>query len=169
MNAARPSRHLADEHEDLSDEPPRGDRLRFEVIFASLWLAFGLFLLPALIFWVGDGLLGGYRENAGLATFYGDFFGDLADGSGRAWALALGPLLLIYVLRAIFIGVTSKPAARTEDDSRSPGSISGRISGAISGTSSGKVSGPRRAPPKKESVKRAPVRPARVEPRMGGD
>ncbi len=31
---------------------------RFELIFASLWLAFGLFVLPALIFWAGSVLLG---------------------------------------------------------------------------------------------------------------
>ncbi|HEY0941244.1 MAG TPA: hypothetical protein VGE08_14185 [Steroidobacter sp.] len=151
MNAARHSRHLPEETlEDVSDEPPRSNRLRFELIFASLWLAFGLFVLPALIFWVGSSLLEAYGENAGLSTFYVDFFGDLADGSGRAWTLALGPLLLIYVLRAIFIGVKSAPAAQADGDDEIPSPV-------------------RRAPPKKEPAKRAPTRPARVEPRMGSD
>ena len=80
------------------------NRTRFELIFASVWLAFGLFLLPALIFWVGVVLLGPYGEGqgAGMGTFYGDFFADLAQGEVRAWALALGPLVLISLLRAIF-------------------------------------------------------------------
>src|SRR5690606_2229166 len=120
MNAARQPRHPADGPlEDLSVEPPP-DRLPFGLIFASLWLAFGLFLLPALIFWVGNSLLGAYGEDAGLSTFYVDYFGDLADGSGRAWVLALGPLLLIYVLRGIFIGVKSKPAAPADVDDDIP-------------------------------------------------
>jgi len=50
-------------------------------------------------------MLGPYGEGvgAGMGTFYGEFYGDLASGVGRAWTLALGPLLLISMLRAIFI------------------------------------------------------------------
>lgn len=147
MNAARQSVPNANDTDDLSTEQRRGSRVRFELIFASLWLAFGLFLLPALIFWVGNALLDAYGENAGLSTFYIDFFGDLADGSGRAWTLALGPLLLIYLLRAIFIGVKSEPTARADVEDETP---------------------PRHAPPKKEPAKRASTRAARVEPRIGG-
>jgi hypothetical protein len=89
-------------------QPPRQrSRLRFELIFASAWLAVGLFLLPALIFMVGASLLGPYGENGGsLGRFYADFFGDLAAPSGRAWALALGPLVLISLVRAVFLGVS---------------------------------------------------------------
>lgn len=148
MNAA------AHTDDDVSDEP-RTHRVRFELIFASLWLAFGLFVLPALVFWVGGALLGPYgvggeEQGAGLSTFYVDFFGDLADGSGRAWSLALGPLLLIYLLRAIFIGVKADRAERTplDDDEPPPP--------------------PRRAPVRKE-IRRPTGRPARVEPRMGND
>lgn len=143
MNAA------AHTDDDVSDEQRHARRLRFELIFASLWLAFGLFLLPALIFWVGGALMGPYGENAGLSTFYIDFFGDLADGSGRAWGIALGPLLLIYLLRAIFIGVKPDQLEResVDDDEPPP---------------------PRRASVKKEA-KRPAGRPARVEPRMGND
>lgn len=152
MKAERHSRTLADEPaDDLSDQQPRSHRLRFELIFASLWLAFGLFLLPAMIFWVGSGLLGVYGENAGLSTFYIDFYGDLADASGRAWTLALGPVLLMYLLRAVFIGVKSGSAARDEDDEDEV------------------PPPPRREPIKKEPAKRASTRAPRVEPRMGSD
>jgi hypothetical protein len=85
--------------------------MRFELIFGSVWLAFGLFLLPAIIFWVGITLLGPYGEaqGAGMGTFYGDFYGDLAQGEARAWALALGPLVVISLIRAVFIGTRPKP------------------------------------------------------------
>jgi|SRR5687768_7353045 len=79
-------------------------RARFEVIFTSIWLAVGLFALPATIFIVGGALLGPYGDNSGLGRFYGDFFGDLAEPSVRAWAIALGPLTLISLLRLVFAG-----------------------------------------------------------------
>jgi hypothetical protein len=84
-------------------------RARFEVIFASIWLAVGLFVLPATIFIVGGALLGPYGDNSGLGRFYGDFFGDLAEPSVRAWAIALGPLILISLLRLVFVGAGPGP------------------------------------------------------------
>ncbi len=143
MNAA------AHHDDEVSDEQRRSRRLRFELIFASLWLAVGLFLLPALIYAVGAALLGPYGQNAGLSTFYSDFFADLADASGRAWSIALGPLLLIYLLRALFIGVKADKVERDTLDEDEPPP-------------------PRRAAAPKET-KRPAGRPARVEPRMGGE
>ena len=122
--------------------PPRPhSRLRFELIFASAWLAVGLFALPALIFLVGNSLLGSYGDNGGsLGRFYADFFGDLAEPSGRAWALALGPLVLISLVRAVFLGV---PRPATPDD-KAPDA------------------------PRKASAE-APREHTRVEPRVGLD
>jgi hypothetical protein len=151
MNAA-----YDDSVDELSADERRGRRLRFELIFASLGLAFGLFLLPALIYWVGSALLGPYGEKAGLSTFYVDFYGDLADGSGRTWILAVGPLALVYLLRAIFIGVRSKKVEAVDTD-EAP------------------YEPPRRAapPPRREPAvrrdKASSGRAARVEPRMGSD
>jgi hypothetical protein len=103
-------------------------RARFELIFASIWLAVGLFALPATIFAVGGALLGPYGDNGGLGRFYGDFFGDLAEPSVRAWAIALGPLVLISILRLVFAGAGRGPEKpqearaaaprRTSEDSR---------------------------------------------------
>lgn len=94
-------------------EVPAGNRyrrrLRFEAIFASIWLAIGLFALPAAIFAVGGALLGPYGETGRLGRFYGDFFGDLAEPSIRAWAIVLGPLALISILRLIFAGAGRGP------------------------------------------------------------
>jgi hypothetical protein len=84
-------------------------RARFELIFAGVWLVVGLLVLPATIFAVGGALLGPYGDNGGLGRFYGDFLGDLAEPSVRAWSLALGPLALISVLRLVFAGAGRGP------------------------------------------------------------
>lgn len=96
--------------ESTTDTSAPSHRMRFELIFGSVWLAIGLFLLPAVIFWVGITMLGPYGEGqgAGMGTFYGDFYGDLAQGEFRAWALALGPLIMITLIRAVFIGTRPK-------------------------------------------------------------
>lgn len=116
--------------ESTTDTSAHPHRMRFELIFASVWLAVGLFLLPAVIFWVGIAMLGPYGEGpgAGMGTFYGDFYGDLAQGEARTWALALGPLVVISLIRACFIGTRPKlerpaphpasPASRTPDARR---------------------------------------------------
>lgn len=89
-------------------EAPRPHRTRFELVFASVWLAIGLFALPAVIYTVGTMALGPYGENAGLGRFYGDFFRDLALPSIRAWTLVLGPLIIVSLIRLIFVGVHRK-------------------------------------------------------------
>lgn len=118
------------EHADADDVVAGGRyrrRARFELIFAGIWLAVGLIALPATIFAVGGSLLGPYGDNGRLGRFYGDFFGDLAEPSVRAWAIALGPLVLISILRLVFAGAgrtPEKPQAqrpaphRTSEDSR---------------------------------------------------
>lgn len=110
---------MAERFAHTAHEEPGNRRLRFELIFASVWLAVGLFLVPALIFWVGIVMLGPYGEGqgAGLGTFYADFFGDLATGEVRTWLLALGPLIVISLVRAIFIGTRAKTE---HDDTSAP-------------------------------------------------
>jgi hypothetical protein len=93
-------------------------RARFELIFASIWLVVGLLVLPAIIFAVGGALLGPYGDSPRLGRFYGDFFGDLAEPSVRAWALALGPLALISILRLVFAGAGREPQEPQEPPDR---------------------------------------------------
>lgn len=93
------------------------NRLRFELIVGSILLAFGLFVLPGLVFWVGSTLLGPYGKEAGIGIFYGDFFGELASGVARAWALALGPLIIIGLIRLLFL---RRSAPTTHDDAAPP-------------------------------------------------
>ena len=108
--------------EDSTDGTER-NRLRFELIFASIWLAVGLFVVPGLIFGVGIALLGPYGDGKGLGSFYADFFAGLAEPSARAWLIALGPLVLISLLRAVFLGGRKAPdedAAPRKEARRSP-------------------------------------------------
>jgi hypothetical protein len=111
----------------ISDTAPPAShsRARFEVIFASVWLAIGLFALPAAIYLVGVLMLGPYKPGAGLMQFYTDFFADLAAPTLQAWILALGPLVLITLIRMIFLGVPAReqevapaPAAAKEESVR---------------------------------------------------
>lgn len=94
------------------DTAPRSHRARSELIFASIWLAVGFFVMPAVIYLVGTLLLGPYGvaegEGAGLGSFYGDFFSDLIEPAGRVWILALGPLAVISAIRLIFWNFKSR-------------------------------------------------------------
>ena len=115
FNAGKGIRSMNSTAEDgVTPRQPR-QRLRFELIFASLWLAFGLFVLPAIIYMVGTLLLGPYGENQGLGAFYAHFFKDLVEPAGRVWILALGPLVVVSVLRLVFLG-----KAPHEDSEREP-------------------------------------------------
>jgi hypothetical protein len=130
-------------------------RVGVEILLASILLAFGLFALPALIYLVGATLLGPYIEgdapSNGVALFYRNFFADLAAPSGRAWLIALGPLLVIGLFRLAFLGQRSTPRARAPRDEPAP----------------------KRAAPAARAGTRAPQPKGRngrrVEPRIGGD
>lgn len=106
--------------DDVVAVSPQRRRVRFEVIFTSIWLLFGLIAMPALIFTVGGSMLGPYGDNGGLGRFYGDFLGDLAEPSVRAWSLALGPLVLISILRLIFVGAGRAPDKPQDEDHPAP-------------------------------------------------
>jgi hypothetical protein len=95
---------------------PATHRLRFELIIGSVLLALGLFGVPAVVYLVGIKLLGPYGEGAGLGTFYVNFFADLASGTGRAWSLALGPLVAVSLVRLLFL---KRPTLDEEGDEES--------------------------------------------------
>lgn len=125
--------------------------LRFEIVLLVALLAFGLLALPALIFSVGQALLGGYglAEDGGIGAFYGDFFADLGSFSARAWVLALGPALTIYALRGL---LRNRSTGDSEDEQP--------------------TAAPRRRQPavaKQPPQAPAPARRARVEPRLSRD
>jgi len=104
--------------------------LRFEFLLGSLLLGVGLFAMPAMVYLVGVSAFGPYGERADLGRFYGDFFGDLATGSFRAWLLLLGPLLMVSLLRLVFL---RRPVPETESvpeaEKATPGTASQRPAG----------------------------------------
>jgi hypothetical protein len=126
--------------DDSDTDPTPAHGMRFEFILASVLLAVGLFGMPALIYGVGIAVLGPYGESAGLAKFYSDFFADMAEPSARTWALALGPLTLVTLLRAVFAGTQAPPPPAQRRPSGRPPAESPR-----------------------------PRTGRRVEPRVGGD
>jgi hypothetical protein len=105
---------------DAYDAPRTQSRVGFEVILGSALLALGLFVVPAGVYLVGQALLGPYGDAAagsaaaGIGTFYANFFGDLASFSGRAWALALGPLALVSWVRLLFLRRSDSDDARND-------------------------------------------------------
>ena len=102
---------------DRTTAPAVSGRLRFEIVFGAVCLAFGLLVLPALVYWVGTTMLGPYTDG-GLADFYGALFRDLFAGSGRAWLLALGPYVTLLLLRIVLLGFRGgrDSGARRQDD-----------------------------------------------------
>jgi hypothetical protein len=140
--------------DDVREPSPRG--IRFEIILASVLLAFGLFGLPALIYAVGTLLLGPYQETSpsnSVALFYRGFFSDLAAPSARAWLIAIGPLLVIGLFRLAFIGHRggdAEPPARPAPPPRPRPAATAQP-----------------APPRSKAPAGRGSR--RVEPRIGGD
>jgi hypothetical protein len=75
-------------------KPPRTLK---EALLAVGLLAFGLLCLPALIYVVGQRLVGAYPN--GLAGLYEAIADALLTGNGFAWTLILSPLLVVQLSR----------------------------------------------------------------------
>lgn len=76
--------------------------LRREALLLAILAGFGLLALPALVYAVGQVLLGEYLPGATMGTFYGDLYGHLGALSGWAWLLVLGPWLAVQFLRLLW-------------------------------------------------------------------
>ena len=74
-----------------------------ELILYGAALLCGVLLVPLLIFVVGNRVLGPYTSgqntHAGALALLGDFFVGLGHGSAVFWAVALGPAVLLLLLR----------------------------------------------------------------------
>jgi hypothetical protein len=68
-----------------------------EVLIALALLAFGLIALPALVYVVGQQVVGEYAD--GLGGLYTAIGAALASGNPFAWILVLSPLLTVQLLR----------------------------------------------------------------------
>jgi hypothetical protein len=74
---------------------------RRELTILVVLLAFGLFIVPLLIWAVGRGVLGPYADG-GPFTLLVDFFNGLRTGAFVYWAVALGPYVMVMVLRGLW-------------------------------------------------------------------
>jgi hypothetical protein len=75
-------------------------------------LGFGVLVLPWLVFATGRTLLGPYADGSAL-MFFVNFLLDLVTFHWHAWAMALGPLLIVVV----FVGLWRLAAPQGETTS----------------------------------------------------
>src|SRR5579862_224243 len=108
---------------DDSDEPrgPWGrlralSRTQRSLILYGLALLFGVLVVPLLIWVIGNRVLGPYTQgqnaHAGPFALLADFFVGLGHGSAVFWSVALGPAVLVVLLRLLARAVRALLSAR---------------------------------------------------------
>jgi hypothetical protein len=89
----------------LRDEYGALPRARRTLILSGAALLFGAFGMPFLLWLVGSHVLGPYTHgqntHAGPMALLGDFLVGLGHGSAVFWAVALGPLVLLLLVRLL--------------------------------------------------------------------
>ncbi len=90
------------------------DRIKTEGLLFLGLIALGMWLVPALIFLVGNLILGPYGDFDTLASFYIDLFGSLLVGRGIAWLLVSSPYLFLSLIRLLiwFWRIAQRAASR---------------------------------------------------------
>lgn len=73
--------------------------LKREVIIGAALFAFGFFVLPLAIYWVGRELIGEYAPDAGVWTLMESIWADLLSFRLAAWLLVLSPYGVVQLLR----------------------------------------------------------------------
>ena len=100
--------HLRDTYGTL----PRAQR---ELVIFGLALLCGLIVMPFLIWFAGSRVLGPYTHgqnaHAGPFALAADFFLGLVHGSAVFWAVALGPAVLLLLIRLFVALVRALPAS----------------------------------------------------------
>jgi hypothetical protein len=69
-----------------------------ELLAAAICLALGVILMPCLIFAAGRLALGPYARG-NLFALWHDYLLGLGSGSHACWFIALGPYVLLWLLR----------------------------------------------------------------------
>lgn len=94
--------------------------LRREVLVLTVFGGFGLLALPAMVFIVGQELLGEYRPGAGMGAFYADLYRHLGAMEAFAWLLVLGPYLGVQLLRLLWLPLGLLTRRRTPPREEAP-------------------------------------------------
>jgi hypothetical protein len=88
--------------------------LQRELIIYGAALGCGLILMPFLIWSIGSRVLGPYTHgdnpHAGPFALFADFWVGLFHGSAVFWLVALGPALVILLVRAFLALLRVLPA-----------------------------------------------------------
>jgi hypothetical protein len=96
--------------------PPR---VRRELLMYGLALLLGLLGMPFLIWYAGNRVLGPYthgpNSQAGPLGLLSDFFLGLFHGSAVFWVVALGPVVLLLLLRLFILLVRALPPMRRRE------------------------------------------------------
>jgi hypothetical protein len=94
----------------------RLSRARRELIVLGVALGFGLLGVPFLVWLAGDRTLGPYAHgdnpHAGPWALFADYVVGLAHGSAVFWLVALGPLLLLLLIRGFLALLRALPPPR---------------------------------------------------------
>jgi hypothetical protein len=112
-----PSPVAADEFSAAAQRSFRVRRLlRRELIILGIALLVGLLVVPLGTWYAGNRVLGPYTHgenlHAGPWALLQDFFVGLGHGSAVFWAVALGPLALILLVRGFVWGFKAMPRDR---------------------------------------------------------
>lgn len=86
---------------DTTDPSALTARRRRELILLLILLACGLFVVPLLIWVVGQWILGPYADGSAFALL-ADFFMGLKSGSLVYWSVVVGPYLFVLILRGFW-------------------------------------------------------------------
>ena len=93
-------------------------RVRRELFIFAVLLLFGLCAMPFLIWFAGHRVLGPYTHgedpHAGPIALAADFLLGLIHGSAVFWAVALGPAVLLSLVRLFVALLRALPSARHE-------------------------------------------------------
>jgi hypothetical protein len=100
----------------LRDSLGARSRTQRELIIFALMTLFGLIVMPFVI-WIASGrVLGPYTHgqnpHAGPLALVADYYTGLVHGSAVFWCVALGPAVLVLLIRVFLAGWRYLPAAR---------------------------------------------------------
>jgi hypothetical protein len=104
-----PRQRLARLRGSLRERP----RVQRELILFALLTLFGLIVMPFVIWIASNRVLGPYTHgqnlHAGPLALVADYYTGLAHGSAVYWSVALGPAVVVLLIRLFLAGWRALP------------------------------------------------------------